>query len=246
MQLVARGASLAAFSGLRIEPRETPRHRHREAQLLGATRGLLQVSTSAGQWVVPAVHAVWIPPEEPHALRAFGAFDGWSVYLSTETCDSLGTAPRTLRVSGLLREAVQRASTWQLGARSLEEERLAAVIRDEIAAAPSEALGLHFPTDRRLARVAKALALQPGDGRDASAWAAWAGLSPRTLSRRFSAETGMSFVRWRQHARCLRALERLAEGAPVSAVALEVGYQSLSAFTTVFRTVTGSQPVSAR
>lgn len=37
-------------------------------------------------------------------------------------------------------------------------------------------------------------------------------LSPRTLSRLFLVETAVSFAQWRQQARLVHALERLARG----------------------------------
>jgi AraC-like DNA-binding protein len=52
----------------------------------------------------------------------------------------------------------------------------------------------------------------------------------------------MSFLAWRQHVRLLEALSRLAVGHPVSAVAFDVGYQSSSAFTAMFRRAFGTTP----
>ncbi|MGE8488865.1 MAG: helix-turn-helix domain-containing protein, partial [Paraburkholderia nemoris] len=73
-------------------------------------------------------------------------------------------------------------------------------------------------------------------------WAAWAGVAPRTLSRRFVAETGLTFAQWRQQARLLRALELVADGLPVTTIALELGYDNVSAFIDMFRRVMGTTP----
>ncbi len=64
----------------------------------------------------------------------------------------------------------------------------------------------------------------------------------RTLTRRYAAETGLAFSAWRQRARLLRALELLAAGQAVTTVALELGYDSLSAFIALFRCVMGVSP----
>lgn len=45
----------------------------------------------------------------------------------------------------------------------------------------------------------------------------------------------MTFGQWRQQARLLLALERLAVGAKITDMALELGYESPSAFTSVFK-----------
>jgi AraC-like DNA-binding protein len=54
----------------------------------------------------------------------------------------------------------------------------------------------------------------------------------------------MSFRAWRQQLRLLRGLELLAAGAPVTRVALDLGYESTSAFTAMFRRVLGTTPTA--
>ncbi|WP_134624769.1 helix-turn-helix domain-containing protein, partial [Pseudomonas aeruginosa] len=88
----------------------------------------------------------------------------------------------------------------------------------------------------------EALLANPGDPRPAAEWARWAGLSSRSLSRLFGAETGMSFAQWRQLARLHAAVERLAAGQAVGEVALSLGYESPSSFASAFRTVFGETP----
>jgi AraC-like DNA-binding protein len=52
----------------------------------------------------------------------------------------------------------------------------------------------------------------------------------------------MTFGKWRQQLRILQALRQLALGRPVTAVALEVGYDSPSAFIAMFRKALGTTP----
>jgi AraC-like DNA-binding protein len=73
-------------------------------------------------------------------------------------------------------------------------------------------------------------------------WARSAGASGRTLARLFRRETGMSFGAWRQQARLIEALTRLGAGEPVTHVALDLGYDSPSAFTAMFRRSLGVTP----
>jgi len=69
-----------------------------------------------------------------------------------------------------------------------------------------------------------------------------AGASSRTLARLFLAETGLTFRQWQQQARLLESLVRLADGQAVTTVAMEVGYDSTSAFIAMFRRVLGTTP----
>ncbi|PYT93002.1 MAG: hypothetical protein DMG36_11730 [Acidobacteria bacterium] len=52
----------------------------------------------------------------------------------------------------------------------------------------------------------------------------------------------MSFGRWRQQARLFAALEMLAQRESVTEVAIAVGYDSVSAFIEMFRTMLGTTP----
>jgi len=224
------------------EPRITERHCHARGQLLGTRHGLLSVDAGASQWVVPATHAVWIPPNVSHGARSHGPFAGWSVYVSPQGCVELPDTPCVLAISALLREAVMRAAAWQGPELDAAQLRLAGVIVDEIRTLPRVTLGLPMPQDARLRKIAQALSDCPDDERHLQEWAAWAGIAPRTLTRRFVLETGFSFTAWRQRVRLLRALERLAAGVPVTRVALELGYDNVSAFIALFRRTFGVTP----
>ena len=80
------------------------------------------------------------------------------------------------------------------------------------------------------------------DGQEMEGRGFGGGASERTLARLFERETGMSFRAWRQQLRLLRALELLAAGTPVTRVALDLGYESTSAFSAMFRRVLGTAP----
>ncbi|MCK9932873.1 AraC family transcriptional regulator [Frankia sp. Mgl5] len=73
------------------------------------------------------------------------------------------------------------------------------------------------------------------------------GLAPRSLARRFEAETGMTWRTVLRRMRVLRAIEELAAGdAPVTTIAFTTGYTSLSAFNAAFRDLTGRTPTQYR
>src|SRR5262245_20175885 len=90
-------------------------HRHARGQLFGSLRGLLSLGLEDAVWVVPAIHAVWLPPHHEHSGRSHGPFSGWSAYIDEAACAGLPKQPCTLRTSGLLREAILRAATWPAG-----------------------------------------------------------------------------------------------------------------------------------
>ena len=81
-----------------------------------------------------------------------------------------------------------------------------------------------------------------GEDRTLDDWAHLAGMARRTFMRAFSAQVGMSFGRWRQQARLFAALEMLAQSKSVTEVAIAVGYDSVSTFIEMFRTMLGTTP----
>jgi AraC-like DNA-binding protein len=220
-----------------------PLHSHARGQAVAAESGLLKIDTENDRLVVPPGHAVWLPPHCPHRLASHGQFSGWSIYAAPAACSQLPQHALVIRISSLMREAVLRAASWseqsELGT---AQTRVCDVIVDEIAAAPLERLNLPLPTDRRLRKIAQALEDNPADNRSLEEWAAWAAIAPRTLTRRFAAETGLPFSSWRQRARLVRALEMLAMNIAVTTIAVDLGYDSLSAFIAMFKRTFGVTP----
>jgi AraC-like DNA-binding protein len=234
---------LAAVGVAYRDGQRIPRHRHREAQLIAAISGVMTVTTSEGRFVVPPQRAVWVPPRTEHAIRMTGEVAMRTVYFAPELAAKLPARGCVVQVTPLLRELVLRAvdfpRRWTPGGR---EARIAALIVDEIEHARVAPLHLPLPADPRAARVTRALHAAPEDARRLTALARSAGASPRTLARLFQRETGMSFRAWRQQLRLLRALERLAAGEAVTRIALDLGYQSPSAFIAMFKRAFGVSP----
>ncbi len=217
-----------------------PSHRHARGQLVYAARGVMTVTAEAGAWVVPPSQALWIPPRLRHAVRMTGPVAMRTLYLSNEVVDFLPNNPQVLAVAPLLRELILRMMDQT--ARRDPGGHLTALILAELRAAPGLGLRLPMPRDPRLLRLCRALLDNPGDERKLPQLARLAGASPRSLARIFQAELGMSFTAWRQQARLLEALRRLGDGAPVTEVALDLGYATPSAFTYMFRRALGVPP----
>ncbi|OJY78595.1 MULTISPECIES: helix-turn-helix transcriptional regulator [unclassified Rhizobium] len=222
--------------------RKTSMHAHAAGQIIGSREGLLSVRTTSGWWIVPRTHSIWMPPHVPHAVHSHGPFRGWSIYVSQRHCEALPTLPKTLYVSSLLEELVRRAVRWDNSARTPSQRHLAQVIVDEIAELREDPLGLPNPSSGPISRVTDQILANLSDDRSINELAALGGLSARTLARLFTRETGMGMVAWRQRAKVLSAIAMLADGAPVTMIALDLGYDNVSAFIAMFRRVMGVTP----
>jgi AraC-like DNA-binding protein/mannose-6-phosphate isomerase-like protein (cupin superfamily) len=218
-------------------------HRHERAQLIFAAHGAMLVTTSAGSWAVPPQRAVWMPAGTVHSIRMAGAVAMRTLYVRPDAAARLANTVRVLAVSPLLREMILRACALPiLYEEDGPEGRLMTLILDEIGALPTVALDLPLPRDARLGRICRALSAEPGDTQTLADWGRDAGASPRTLARLFVRETGLTFAEWRQQARLLAATAMLAAGEPITRIAMDLGYESPSAFTAMFKRALGAPP----
>jgi AraC-like DNA-binding protein len=226
---------------------ETPTHAHPGGQLFWPTTGSAVIGTAVGRWCVPTGCALWMPPGLMHDASTEGGLHLHGIQVPPDAAAGLPAECRILALSPLLRALALRAATWP-EARPLDDRqrRIVAVMLDEMTAAPPTPLLLPMPSDRRARRLAAALLAAPASRRTLAEWARIAAASPRTLERHFGAETGLSVAAFQRPARLLAALDLLGRGTSVTTVALELGYDSPSAFIAMFRRTLGTTPARYR
>lgn len=218
-------------------------HQHPWGQLAYALQGVLSITAPNGSYLVPPQRAVWIPPNIEHSVFSLQGAEFASVYIERDELESLLGQCQVVSVSNLLRELIGKAVSfppdydWQGS-----QGRITRALRDELAEAKPVALHLPVPTDSRLCKLCDELQINPGDKRTLEQWAELVGASSRTLTRLFLAETGLNFRAWRRLLRLQTSLQLLSEGQSVTAVALELGYESSSAFIAVFQEYLGVSP----
>jgi len=222
-----------------------PDHQHARGQFAYAARGAISVHTPQGNWLVPPQRACWLPAGLVHGMRMHGAVTMHNVFVAPDAIASMGLPQhcQVLDATPLLRQLLAEAVTVDaLYVQASRAGRLMALLLDEIAAMAPLPLSAPLPQDARLARLCMALLEQPSLDSGLDAMAARAGMSRRTFTRLFRAQTGLGFAQWRQQACLLAAITRLADGQAVTRIALDLGYASPSAFTAAFRRVLGRAP----
>jgi AraC-like DNA-binding protein len=220
-----------------------PLHFHHRDQLVYASRGVMTVRTDVGMWVVPTHRAVWIPAPVPHSITMSGAVSMRTLYLRPRLARSLPRSCCVVNVSPLLRELVIYACALATLNRSTKRQRhVIDLIVDHLETIQTVSLQLPNPTDARALRVAGVLLGNPGEQRTLTQVCKVTGAGRRTVERRFLAETGMTFGKWRQQLRLMQAMRLLAEGAKITHAALEAGYSTPSAFIFMFRKTLGTTP----
>lgn len=215
-------------------------------QLVYAARGVLSVHTSEGTWIVPPHRAVWIPRGVVHEVELSGRVAFRTLFFAAGIAKRMPEHCQAVNVSPLLRELMLHACRPGALRRDVPEQaRLTLVILDQLRTLPQIPLQLPAPRDPRARRAAQLLlrSSRRGDSQPSlSETARGVGSSKRTLERLFRSETHMTLGRWRQRLRFAQALRLLASGHPVTRVALEVGYDSPSAFVHAFRRQMGVTP----
>lgn len=222
---------------------ELSEHRHRRSQFLYAANGVMAVSTPDGAWVAPPERAVWIPGGTPHSVRMVGAVQTRSVLIEPYACPNRGRACQVVGVSPLLRQLLVTAAELPLEYDEDGRDGLVtALLIAEIDRAPLIPLAVPFPAHAALAARCHAFLDRPQITATIDEWADALAMNRRTFTRLFRSETGMSFAEWRQQACLSAALPKLAAGEPVTAIALDLGYDGPGNFSTMFKRVIGVPP----
>ncbi|KJC43587.1 transcriptional regulator [Bradyrhizobium sp. LTSP885] len=228
--------------GHRLDP-----HMHREAQLVYAAKGTMQVTTPKGRFLVPPDRAVWVPALSGHAIDVLADIEMRTLYFEPAW---LARAPRSdsldnefvVRVSPLLHQAI--LALFDTSSSRERTELLIKLVMLELHQAEDSATFIPLPQEPRCRRAADIVLADPTHDHEIETLAREVGTSARTLSRLFSAETQLSFKSWCQRARVAAAIERLSTDANISVkqVASDLGYASVPAFSHAFRQVTGKTP----
>ncbi|MDU1924161.1 AraC family transcriptional regulator, partial [Enterobacter sp.] len=148
-----------------------------------------------------------------------------------------------LKISPLVRELV-----LALADRSREElplpatGRLVDVLFDELPLQPQEHLQLPVSPHPKIRLMSETMANEPAAWQTLAQWASHFAMSERNLARLVVKETGLSFRRWRHQLQLIVALQFLIGGKSVQQAAQALGYDSTTAFITMFKKGLGQTP----
>lgn len=209
--------------------------------LLWTASGMLAVETEQRTWLVPTTLAIWLPAGTLYTVTS-SPRQAHRVAVAPEQASVDWASPTVVGATGFVRESIVRLA--DPGLSLSERRRTEVVLCDALRPFPHSGLDLPVPLDSRVRLITEALLVDPADRRTIADWGREVGASVRNLTRLFSAETGMTFVQWRLHARTRQAILALASDATVGEVALSVGYSSTSAFVHAFRRTTGITPAT--
>ena len=241
------GRPFTIHRGTKPRGKGLPMHAHGEAQLTFAASGIVQVHTGEGRWLVPPQLAAWVPAGVSHRVEVLTDAELWTVHWHPSAARDW--APPTLlgrafvlRVTPLLRSLL--ATVVAAGTGPAKAELIVRLVLHELTETTDAPTFLPLPTSPVGRRVADLAFNDHRNRLDVAELASRAATSVRTVSRLFPTETGLTFKAWRQRARIVHAMDRLARGNAIARVSAESGFASTAAFSCAFRQVTAMTPTT--
>ena len=202
-----------------------PAHSHRKGQLILALHGALTCEVENAMWMVPPQYAVWVPGQLSHSNRATPGAQVCFLFIEP------GAAPMP-----------DRCCTLKISLAAPATARLVQVLFDELPRQPQEHLQLPVSNHPKIRQMVTMMAEDPARWQTLSQWAAVFAMSERNLARLVVRETGLSFRRWRHQLQLILALQLLIRGQTVQQTAQALGYDSTTAFITMFKKGLGQTP----
>ena len=191
---------------------------------------------------MPPQCAVWIPPNTPHCNRITARSSVCLLFIQQESVQLPSTCC-TLAITPLVRELILHVAALAPDAISTDHaERLIQVLLTELSRMPVTGVRLPVSSDARLQSVAESIIGASTVRKGLSDWARYIGMSRRSLARLVVKETGLSFGRWRQQLLLVIAIQKLSDGVSVQQTAWDLGYESVTAFITMFKKALGTSP----
>src|SRR5713101_4252546 len=199
-----RGSRPATSAGVHLVARHYRKgvrldtHMHREAQLVYAAKGTMQVTTPNGRWLVPPDRAVWVPARLEHSIDVLADIEMRTLYfdlawLAREQRSESLDSEFVVRVSRLLHETILALFDGRNNS-----ERTGLLLRLavlELHHAEDSTTFIPLPREPRCRRAADIVLADPTASHEIATLARVVGTSARTLSRLFSSETQLRCTR---------------------------------------------------
>lgn len=224
-------------------------HKHIKGQFLYTEGGVVHVMTDSQTYFLPARHYMWIPAGVSHSIHPGTAnVIMRNLYFPVEIDEDeffakIGIYP----INELLLQMIIYTNRWS-GEQKPSDKNAWHFISGIKCILPEVSrynlpLSLPYPKDNRLKNVIKYIEENLQESIVLTDFERILGLSPRTLSRLFQNDVGMSFVQYLTIQRMMRAIVLLLENQfSVKEVASLVGYNSIPTFSNTFYKILGIRP----
>lgn len=221
-----------------------PMHKHACHQLIVIKHGFMRVTTSSGHFAITQNRGIWLAEGTEHSLTILKNTHVIAGFIEPLARADLSNRSQVVSISDLLQALLENSiginSQYQSHTR---EAWLVELMLDECRRlTPLTEFALPEPTVTAYKTACDKIRERLHHGWSLTDMAQILGISERTVSRQFTQQTGLSFAEWLRRLRLQHSLELLLSGQSVVDVALSVGYDSPSAFSTAFKQRIGLSP----
>jgi AraC-like DNA-binding protein len=221
-------------------------HFHDVHEIEYACRGMVEVKTEAGHYLLPPHQAAWIPAGLHHQTTLNAGAQTLAVLFEPALVPAAGDRVRIIAVSALLREMMLHSARWPISRTEpgAEADSFFQALGYVVAGAMDDEMPLHLPVaaDPVVTAVTEYTRANLDRVRLSDVTRA-VGVSERTLRRIFSTHLGMSWRSYLLRARVLRSMALLAQpDRSVLEVSIAVGFDDAGAFARSFARHCGETP----
>ncbi|HUC25443.1 MAG TPA: helix-turn-helix transcriptional regulator [Streptosporangiaceae bacterium] len=225
-------------------------HFHDVHEIEYACRGMVEVRTAVGHYLLPPHQAAWIPAGLHHQTTLNADAQTLAVLFEPRLVPVAGDRVRIIAVSALLREMMRYSARWPISRSesAVEADSFFQALGYVVAEALDDERPLHLPVSNDpIVAAATDFTLAHLDYVKFSDVTRAIGVSDRTLRRIFSARLGMSWRSYLIRARVLRSMALLTQAdRSVLEVSLAVGFDDVGAFARSFARHCGETPSAYR
>ena len=221
-------------------------HFHDVHEIEYACRGMVEVKTEAGHYLLPPHQAAWIPAGLHHQTTLHAGAQTLAVLFEPGLVPMAADRVRIIAVSALLREMMLHSARWPISrtGSGAEADSFFQALGYVVAEALDDERPLHLPVPADpVAAAATGYTHAHLDRVTVRDVTRAVGVSERTLRRIFSTHLGMSWRSYLLRARVLRSMAMLAQpDHSILEVSIAVGFDDPGAFARSFARHCGETP----
>ncbi len=218
-------------------------HSHSRAQLISCNTGIMEVVTKNNIWIVNSFQSVWISSNEEHQVYFPNNVKVVSAFIDESKIDNLPKDTFAFENSNFLNSILEKITSFSNPNKLTEQQnRVIDVFLDELSLLKPSTTFLPTSQDKRLKKILDHLINDIASKHTIDYYANLLFISPRTLSRLFNKELGMSFGNWKMRLKLIEAVKQLGENKSVKEIAFNLGYENVSSFITIFKKHFGKTP----
>jgi AraC-like DNA-binding protein len=221
-------------------------HFHDVHEIEYACRGVVEVETEAGHYLLPPHQAAWIPAALHHKTTLHAGVQTLAVLFEPGLVPMGGDRVRIMAVPALLREMMLYSARWPISRTEsgAEADSFFQALGYVVADALDDEMPLNLPVPADpVVTAATDYTRAHLDRITVSDVTRAVGVSERTLRRIFHAHLGMSWRSYLLRARVLRSMAMLAQpDRTVLEVSIAVGFDDAGAFARSFARHCGETP----